>query len=102
MLQSFRPLGLDQVCCQISSTTWTFVLINFFVWFNWVDGFIMQAVRSKQNSSSLSQDDGESEITGRVVGTVRRHIPIDTRDPPGAILHYYVGDSYDPSRQVFI
>lgn len=56
------------------------------------------SVRSKQNSSSLAQDDGESEITGRVVGTVRRHIPIDTRDPPGAILHYYVGDSYDPSR----
>ena len=62
----------------------------------------MQAVRSKQNSSSLAQDDGESEVTGRVVGTVRRHIPIDTRDPPGAILHYYVGDSYDPSRQVFV
>ncbi|KAH1085266.1 hypothetical protein GYH30_017316 [Glycine max] len=56
------------------------------------------SVRSKQNSSSLAQDDGESEVTGRVVGTVRRHIPIDTRDPPGAILHYYVGDSYDPSR----
>ncbi|XP_027337968.1 uncharacterized ATP-dependent helicase C29A10.10c-like isoform X2 [Abrus precatorius] len=56
------------------------------------------SVRSKQNSSSLSQDDGESEITGRVVGTVRRHSPIDTRDPPGAILHYYVGDSYDSSR----
>ncbi|XP_061363998.1 uncharacterized ATP-dependent helicase C29A10.10c-like isoform X2 [Gastrolobium bilobum] len=56
------------------------------------------SVRSKQNSSSLAQEDGESEITGRVVGTVRRHIPIDTRDPPGAILHYYVGDSYDPSR----
>lgn len=62
----------------------------------------MQAVRSKQNSSSLAQDDGESEITGRVVGTVRRHSPIDTRDPPGAILHYYVGDSYDPGRQVFV
>lgn len=36
------------------------------------------------------------------MGTVRRHIPIDTRDPPGAILHYYVGDSYDPSRQVLL
>lgn len=56
------------------------------------------SVRSKQNNSSLGHDSGESEITGRVVGTVRRHIPIDTRDPPGAILHYYVGDSYDPSR----
>ncbi|CAK8560421.1 unnamed protein product [Lathyrus sativus] len=56
------------------------------------------SVRPKQNNSSLAHDGGESEITGRVVGTVRRHIPIDTRDPPGAILHYYVGDSYDPSR----
>lgn len=62
---------------------------------------LCQAVRAKQNSSSLAQDDSESEITGRVVGTVRRHIPLDTRDPPGAILHYYVGDSYDPSRLVF-
>ncbi|KAL4393269.1 hypothetical protein AHAS_Ahas02G0035100 [Arachis hypogaea] len=58
------------------------------------------SVRSKQSSASLAQDDGEVEITGRVVGTVRRHIPIDTRDPPGAILHYYVGDSYDPIRQL--
>lgn len=61
-----------------------------------------QAVRSKRNSGSFVQDDVEPEITGRVAGTVRRHIPIDTRDPPGAILHYYVGDSYDPGRQVFI
>ncbi|XP_025639454.1 helicase sen1 isoform X4 [Arachis duranensis] len=56
------------------------------------------SVRSKQSSASLAQDDGEAEITGRVVGTVRRHKPIDTRDPTGAILHYYVGDSYDPIR----
>lgn len=34
-------------------------------------------------------------MSGRVAGTVRRHIPLDTRDPPGAILHFYVGDSYD-------
>lgn len=47
----------------------------------------------------LSNEDGEEpEVTGRVAGTVRRHIPVDTRDPPGAILHFYVGDSYDPSR----
>lgn len=25
-------------------------------------------------------------------------MPIDTRDPPGAILHFYVGDSYDSNR----
>ncbi|XP_028801319.1 helicase sen1 [Neltuma alba] len=54
------------------------------------------SVRAKRSSASLQ---GEKEPdTGRVVGTIRRHIPIDTRDPPGAILHYYVGDSYDPSR----
>lgn len=40
----------------------------------------------------------ESEVSGRVAGTVRRHIPIDTRDPTGAILHFYVGDSYDSNR----
>ncbi|XP_071701785.1 probable helicase MAGATAMA 3 [Rutidosis leptorrhynchoides] len=39
----------------------------------------------------------DSEVSGRVAGTVRRHIPIDTRDPTGAVLHFYVGDSYDSS-----
>ncbi|KAK9073014.1 hypothetical protein SSX86_007336 [Deinandra increscens subsp. villosa] len=42
----------------------------------------------------------EPEVSGRVAGTVRRHIPIDTRDPTGAILHFYVGDSYDSNRSV--
>ncbi|KAJ6352854.1 hypothetical protein OIU76_001967 [Salix suchowensis] len=37
---------------------------------------------------------------GRVAGTVRRHIPLDSRDPPGAILHFFVGDSYDPHSKV--
>ncbi|XP_010917856.1 uncharacterized ATP-dependent helicase C29A10.10c [Elaeis guineensis] len=44
--------------------------------------------------------DVESEVTGRVVGTVRRHQPVDTRDPSGAILHFYVGDSYDSSSKL--
>ncbi|CAB4297605.1 unnamed protein product [Prunus armeniaca] len=52
------------------------------------------SVRSIRNNSS-AEDNEEPEISGRVAGTVRRHIPIDTRDPPGAILHFYVGDSYD-------
>ena len=77
-----------------------FVLIIFFCSTIVLTVSLCQAVRSKQNSASIAQDDGEGEITGRVVGTVRRHIPIDTRDPSGAILHYYVGDSYDPSRQL--
>lgn len=46
------------------------------------------------------EDDEDPESGGRVAGTVRRHIPLDTRDPPGAILHFYVGDSYDPNRYV--
>ena len=48
------------------------------------------------------EDEEDPESGGRVAGTVRRHVPLDTRDPPGAILHFYVGDSYDPSRQVNI
>lgn len=52
-------------------------------------------VRSKRNNASVVEDDEEPEMSGRVAGTVRRHIPLDTRDPPGAILHFYVGDSYD-------
>lgn len=39
--------------------------------------------------------EGEHEDAGRVAGTVRRYIPVDTRDPHGAILHFYVGDSFD-------
>lgn len=54
--------------------------------------------RSKRNNFSVIDEGDETEIAGRVAGTVRRFMPIDTRDPPGAILHFYVGDSYDPSR----
>ncbi|XP_076900625.1 putative ATP-dependent helicase C29A10.10c isoform X2 [Bidens hawaiensis] len=50
----------------------------------------------KRNNSSTTGE--ESEVSGRVAGTVRRHIPVDTRDPTGAILHFYVGDSYDSNR----
>lgn len=55
--------------------------------------------RSKRNNFSVNGEGDEHEITGRVAGTVRRFMPIDTRDPPGAILHFYVGDSYDPSSE---
>ena len=58
------------------------------------------AVRLKRSSNSVVEDDEEAEISGRVAGTVRRHIPIDTRDSHGAILHFYVGDSYDSNRSV--
>lgn len=53
------------------------------------------SVRLKRSSNSVIEDDEEAEINGRVAGTVRRHIPIDTRESHGAILHFYVGDSYD-------
>nr|XP_043639260.1 uncharacterized ATP-dependent helicase C29A10.10c-like isoform X2 [Erigeron canadensis] len=50
-------------------------------------------VRSKR---TITED---PEVSGRVAGTVRRHIPVDTRDPRGFVLHFYVGDSYDPNSQ---
>ncbi|KAK6257400.1 hypothetical protein QUC31_000859 [Theobroma cacao] len=58
------------------------------------------SVRTKRNNSSSIEEDEEAEVIGRVAGTVRRHIPIDTRDPLGAILHFYVGDSYDSNSKV--
>ncbi|KAE8666492.1 alcohol dehydrogenase-like 7 [Hibiscus syriacus] len=57
------------------------------------------SVRNMWNNTSSIEDEG-AEVTGRVVGNVRRHRPIDTRDPLGAILHFYVGDSYDSSCKV--
>lgn len=61
---------------------------------------LCKTVRSRRISSSAVDEDDEPEPSGRVAGTVRRHMAIDTRDPPGAILHFFVGDSYDPNRLV--
>ncbi|CAA3025985.1 Hypothetical predicted protein [Olea europaea subsp. europaea] len=58
------------------------------------------SVNFKRNSSSALQDEDSPEVNGRVAGTVRRHIPIDTREHPGAILHFYVGDSYDSNSKI--
>ncbi|MBA0864944.1 hypothetical protein Goshw_007548 [Gossypium schwendimanii] len=58
------------------------------------------SVRNKWSNTSSIEEDEEAEVTGRVAGTVRRHRPLDTRDPFGAILHFYVGDSYDSSSKV--
>ncbi|KAL2503805.1 P-loop containing nucleoside triphosphate hydrolase superfamily protein [Abeliophyllum distichum] len=58
------------------------------------------SVNFKRNSSSALQDEDTLEVNGRVAGTVRRHIPIDTREHPGAILHFYVGDSYDSNSKI--
>lgn len=32
----------------------------------------------------------EGQIAGRVAGIVRRYVPIDVRDPPGAILRFHI------------
>ncbi|XP_033510211.1 probable helicase MAGATAMA 3 [Nicotiana tomentosiformis] len=58
------------------------------------------SVRSRRSGTSTFGDDEQPEITGRVAGTVRRHIPIDTRDATGAILHFYVGDPYDTNSNI--
>ncbi|KAK1287351.1 putative helicase MAGATAMA 3 [Acorus calamus] len=54
----------------------------------------------RSNNTGASEDDSESEITGRVAGTVRRHIPTDTRDPLGATIHFFVGDTYDSNSKI--
>ncbi|XP_057794535.1 helicase sen1-like [Salvia miltiorrhiza] len=59
------------------------------------------AVHIRRNNSSLALEDEEKpEVSGRVAGTVRRYIPIDTREYTGAILHFYVGDLYDSSSKI--
>ncbi|XP_052134449.1 uncharacterized protein LOC127753031 [Oryza glaberrima] len=58
-------------------------------------GSASQSSRSNRRNVG-SNEDTESEC-GRLVGTVRRHTPIDTRDPIGAIIHFYLGDSFDSS-----
>ncbi|KAL5232329.1 hypothetical protein ABZP36_031105 [Zizania latifolia] len=63
-------------------------------------GSASQSSRSNRKNVG-SNEDTESEC-GRLVGTVRRHTPIDTRDPIGAIIHFYVGDSFDSSRCVLV
>ncbi|XP_021745874.1 probable helicase DDB_G0274399 [Chenopodium quinoa] len=55
------------------------------------------SARSRRNGNSSAEEHEEPEGSARTVGTVRRHIPLDIRDPQGAILHFFVGDSYDPN-----
>ncbi|KAH9604983.1 hypothetical protein KSS87_014922 [Heliosperma pusillum] len=55
------------------------------------------SARYRRNTNPSTEESEEAEGSGRVVGTVRRHIPLDVRDPLGAILHFFVGDSYDPN-----
>ena len=77
------------ICFYISEICLTTVLISFC-------SLAAQSSRSNRKSAA-SIEDTEAE-SGRLVGTVRRHMPIDTREPIGAIIHFYVGDSFDSSR----
>ncbi|KAL5777141.1 hypothetical protein ACOSP7_010067 [Xanthoceras sorbifolium] len=85
----------DVIVLPVNDCKWTFKEGDVAVLSNPRPG----SVRTKRNQTSI-EDGEEPEVTGRVAGTVRRHIPIDTRDPPGAILHFYVGDSYDSNSVV--
>ncbi|KAL8058423.1 hypothetical protein ABFX02_03G017000 [Erythranthe guttata] len=59
------------------------------------------AVNIRRNNAGARDDEEKAEVNGRVAGTVRRHIPIDTREKHiGAILHFYVGDLYDSSSKI--
>ncbi|GKV09300.1 hypothetical protein SLEP1_g20822 [Rubroshorea leprosula] len=58
-------------------------------------------IRSKWSNAASVEEGEEPEVVGHVAGTIRRHVPLDNHDPPGAILHFYVGDSYDPNRKEF-
>ncbi|KAJ6825460.1 putative ATP-dependent helicase-like [Iris pallida] len=49
----------------------------------------------RNNNTGANREDGDPDVSGRVVGTVRRFVPTDTRDPHGAILHFYIEDSSD-------
>ncbi|XP_037459597.1 uncharacterized ATP-dependent helicase C29A10.10c-like [Triticum dicoccoides] len=60
-------------------------------------GSAAQSSRSNRKTAA-SNEDAEADC-GRLVGTVRRHTPIDTRDPIGAIIHFYAGDSFDCSSE---
>ncbi|CAL1388920.1 unnamed protein product [Linum trigynum] len=81
----------DVIVLPVNDCRWTFKEGDVGVLSNPRPG----TVRSKRNIGSSSEDGDELEMNGRVAGTVRRHIPLDNRDPAGATLHFYVGGSYD-------
>ncbi|CAI0446099.1 unnamed protein product [Linum tenue] len=81
----------DVIVLPVNDCRWTFKEGDVGVLSNPRPG----TVRSKRNIGSSSEDVDELEMNGRVAGTVRRHIPLDNRDPAGAVLHFYVGGSYD-------
>ncbi|CAN1841286.1 Helicase SEN1 [Linum perenne] len=87
----------DVIVLPVNDCKWTFKEGDVAVLSNPRPG---TAVKSKRNVGSSSEDADELDKNERVAGTVRRHIPLDNRDPPGAILHFYIGDSYEPYGKV--
>ncbi|CAN1841283.1 Helicase SEN1 [Linum perenne] len=86
----------DVIVLPVNDCKWTFKEGDVAVLSNPRPG----TVKSKRNVGSSSEDADELDKNERVAGTVRRHIPLDNRDPPGAILHFYIGDSYEPYGKV--
>ncbi|OAY84452.1 putative ATP-dependent helicase C29A10.10c [Ananas comosus] len=91
----------DVIVLPVHECKWTFKEGDVAVISSPRPGSVVQSTRSGRRSNNLMEEDTEIEATsGRVAGTVRRHTPIDTRDPLGAILHFYVGDSCDSTSKV--
>lgn len=58
-------------------------------------------MRSSWYSTTSREDSKSKDVTRLIAGTIRRHNPIDSRDPIGATLHFHVGHSIDSSRSVW-
>jgi hypothetical protein len=52
---------------------------------------LFSVIRMKQTNGSEAS---KSNFSSRIAGIIRRYVPIDTRDPHGAILRFYVGERF--------
>jgi senataxin len=43
---------------------------------------------------TIGSDSNKSDFSSRIAGIIRRYVPIDTRDPHGAILRVFVGERF--------
>uniref|UniRef100_A0A7N0ZSZ6 Uncharacterized protein n=1 Tax=Kalanchoe fedtschenkoi TaxID=63787 RepID=A0A7N0ZSZ6_KALFE len=58
------------------------------------------SVRSSLHTAPSLEDSNTLDTDKRIVGKIKRHIPIDNRDPVGATLHFFVGNSIDSMREL--
>ncbi|CAA6671833.1 unnamed protein product [Spirodela intermedia] len=64
----------------------------------WYDVVVLPVVHEckfafkEGDAAILSSSRPSSESTQQVLGTVRRHTPIDKREPHGAVLHFHAGN----------